>query len=354
MCRQERLIDGLSSGRLTLERLTLTGGSPNGDGGAIRGGAVSLVRVTVTQNGGIKGGGIAAATLDADELTVTYNRAGINAEGGGIWVSGDAVLRNSNISSNSGAARGGGIRANGKVTLIDTRIMENEVRLGLPLSGPPLTPAQATVSGGGILADAVETDRVTIAKNSSCTFAASGGRDAELPGAVGAAISARTAKLTNTTLSENDANDCLSPAKISAGSVLALSESLSLDHVTLSNSALFDQTHDLVHAPDLTIRRSVLFGRGLRLCDSPTNKASSYSLFTDSSCGLSGSGNALLPQDFRFGDLEENGAAVPTLGAVSALIDQIPLNQCPVKVDARGTPRPQGSACDIGAVEAIP
>jgi hypothetical protein len=35
------------------------------------------------------------------------------------------------------------------------------------------------------------------------------------------------------------------------------------------------------------------------------------------------------------------------------LVDKVPSSACPVRVDARGTARPQGSGCDIGAVEAV-
>lgn len=41
---------------------------------------------------------------------------------------------------------------------------------------------------------------------------------------------------------------------------------------------------------------------------------------------------------------------LPRLG--SALLDAVPLAQCPIAFDQRGIARPQGSACDIGSVEA--
>jgi hypothetical protein len=37
--------------------------------------------------------------------------------------------------------------------------------------------------------------------------------------------------------------------------------------------------------------------------------------------------------------------------ADSALIDSIPALDCPTTSDARGVTRPQGAACDAGAVE---
>ena len=53
------------------------------------------------------------------------------------------------------------------------------------------------------------------------------------------------------------------------------------------------------------------------------------------------------------GPLAANGGPVQTRapGAGSTLVDVIPPAECAVPVDARGVARPQGPACDIGAVE---
>ncbi|HEY6555688.1 MAG TPA: choice-of-anchor Q domain-containing protein [Polyangiaceae bacterium] len=52
----------------------------------------------------------------------------------------------------------------------------------------------------------------------------------------------------------------------------------------------------------------------------------------------------------------DNGGPVRTRApfAVSPLIDKIPAGACTIATDARGIKRPQGSACDIGAVELVP
>lgn len=80
-------------------------------------------------------------------------------------------------------------------------------------------------------------------------------------------------------------------------------------------------------------------------------------------CGL----NPLIDQvsvpsgDVALGPLQNNGG--PTLTQVpagDAAIDQIPVEDCldadgePLTTDQRGVDRPQGSLCDVGAVEIVP
>jgi len=54
--------------------------------------------------------------------------------------------------------------------------------------------------------------------------------------------------------------------------------------------------------------------------------------------------------------LASNGGPTPThaLTGGSPALDQIPASACSVTTDQRGVSRPQGSACDIGAFEAVP
>jgi hypothetical protein len=90
--------------------------------------------------------------------------------------------------------------------------------------------------------------------------------------------------------------------------------------------------------------------------------ASSYSYSTDTSCSLpAGQGNTQNGADTNLGALAHNGGPTDTrlLTAGSALRDVVPADECdavavlptPVTTDQRGMARPQGAACDIGAVE---
>ncbi len=57
--------------------------------------------------------------------------------------------------------------------------------------------------------------------------------------------------------------------------------------------------------------------------------------------------------DLNLGPLQDNGGPSEThaLGAGSVAIDVIPADMCEVDEDQRGIERPQGGACDVGAVE---
>ncbi|HMJ13210.1 MAG TPA: choice-of-anchor Q domain-containing protein, partial [Polyangiaceae bacterium] len=83
---------------------------------------------------------------------------------------------------------------------------------------------------------------------------------------------------------------------------------------------------------------------------------SQYNWLSDTSCALSGTGDHEGAGALLLGPLADNGGFVPTRApaAGSVLIDQIPSAACPTVSDARGIARPQGVACDIGAVEVVP
>ncbi|HMJ12659.1 MAG TPA: choice-of-anchor Q domain-containing protein, partial [Polyangiaceae bacterium] len=96
-------------------------------------------------------------------------------------------------------------------------------------------------------------------------------------------------------------------------------------------------------------------GAGYALCKNAAVE-SSYNSFSDASCALAGPGDQQGEAAFLLGPLASNGGAVPTRmpGLASVLVDRIPTSACMQKTDARGVPRPQAAACDVGAVEVEP
>jgi hypothetical protein len=58
-------------------------------------------------------------------------------------------------------------------------------------------------------------------------------------------------------------------------------------------------------------------------------------------------------EELNLGPLQDNGGPTMThaLGAGSVAIDVIPVDMCETDEDQRGVARPQGDACDVGAVE---
>lgn len=151
---------------------------------------------------------------------------------------------------------------------------------------------------------------------------------------------AESAALVNVTLTNN-------------GDVFDVPE-LELEHVTVAdNGRLF------FRAPSRwKSRASAVLGReGGALCaEAPAVISSSYSWFSDASCGLTGTGDQQGSGEFSLQVLADNGGSVQTraLVAGSVLVDRVPPAECSLAVDARGTPRPQGAGCDIGAFELLP
>jgi CSLREA domain-containing protein len=102
---------------------------------------------------------------------------------------------------------------------------------------------------------------------------------------------------------------------------------------------------------------------GLDVCDAPTidtDQSGGWNLVTDDSCGLDDVTD-LPSTDPLLGPVADNGGPTPTMlpGEGSPAIDAIAAGTVGVcdattPTDQRGVTRPQGPACDIGAVEVEP
>lgn len=114
-------------------------------------------------------------------------------------------------------------------------------------------------------------------------------------------------------------------------------------------------------ALSFALRNSIVRGS----CTTDSTLSATRSLFTDDgpfgSCGVSGGTNqtGIDPALINLGALQNNGGPTPTLlpGPGSIAVDAVPASECvgldglPLATDQRGVARPQGSACDVGAVE---
>ena len=188
----------------------------------------------------------------------------------------------------------------------------------------------------------------------------------------GAVASTGAVTLVNATLSGNRVTAAESTEYSGRGAAI-LAESVRLDQTTaLDNDgvAAFEPTAletaargpvPSLHAASLVTRRSVVIsGSGAAVCSPGTQVTSSadssYNWFADASCALSGAGDQQSTAGLSFAALADNGGLVhtrlPTAG--STLIDYVPVAACPTPTDARGVTRPQGLACDVGAVEVHP
>ena len=77
-----------------------------------------------------------------------------------------------------------------------------------------------------------------------------------------------------------------------------------------------------------------------------------HNVVADSSCGLGGTGDAVVAGALGLGALGDNGGLTPTMlpAATSPLAGQVPADAC-VDEDQRALARPIGPACEVGAVE---
>ena len=97
-------------------------------------------------------------------------------------------------------------------------------------------------------------------------------------------------------------------------------------YVTLSSTLL--TVGGIVYAPELTTHRSAVSAPAICAAGTKVHE-SSYNAFSDTTCALLGTGDQQSVVDFRFGDLQDNGGAVPTLAPalLSPLVDKIPADR---------------------------
>lgn len=125
--------------------------------------------------------------------------------------------------------------------------------------------------------------------------------------------------------------------------------------IELYHATITGNVHNVDGPGDLHAHFSVLADAGTVSCGPGlTTATSSYTYSDDASCELSGAGDAEgIGIESSLGPLADNGG--PTLtrlpNAGGVLVDRLPLVDCVNIDDQRGVARPQGGACDLGAVE---
>ncbi|MBP7689829.1 MAG: hypothetical protein KA765_18070 [Thermoflexales bacterium] len=120
-----------TSGDLTLNQATLSGGYTIWGGGIHTGGTLTVQNSTITGNYAISRGGgiyINQGTATVQNSTLSSNTAG---NGGGVFNSGSTLLvSNSTLSGNEAVGRGGGIASSGTVTVNNSTITNNSAVSG--------------------------------------------------------------------------------------------------------------------------------------------------------------------------------------------------------------------------------
>lgn len=360
------IIDGLLSDRIfdihsvgpvpvvvTIGEMTIRRGySGAEDGGAIRNaGHLSTIQMVVMDSiSELRGGGVAGvgtASFDIKTTNIIGNRAGsrdcavLGRGGGGLFIASTAsphvVVTEAAISSNASCTHGGGILADGAIRLTDVAVRTNSA-------------TSSGSRGGGIYANVIELERVSLDSNRSWS---------------GGGLHFRgEARILNSTISGNSA--------VTGGGGISSFGWLNLRHVTMANNTSSDPLNPsggLVHRggykgfPLPIIVNSILADNPLgncRILDTGgaviplSSSNSARNLDTDNSCGFSTVGpNAtivLVPANLAPLVFSGGQGRTHLLLAGSPARDSANAASCPQK-DQRLVNRPIGAGCDMGSTE---
>lgn len=369
-----KIIDANTLGQtLELRWITVTGGLDSVEGGGIRSrGWLTLSNSEVIGNAtsrNLGGGGIyvydGGTLTDSEVSGNSVDVPGSSGGGGGVATYGNLTVTRSRIADNAVSSlnsSGGGLEVQGNLTLVDSRIENNsvaaggiggggvEVRGDLLARGSVISGNSANGIGGGIYCyGAVQLTGSTVFGNTNR--------------ADGAGIWARTASLSNSTVSGNLTETARTSGLYASGSGTAPEAFV----VTLVNSTVAGNRSNadpLLHLRgieigtqgngQLALHSSLVYG------NSGTDVFSQNPLATSGSHNLVGSAeNVTLPAgtlrcDPHLLPLASNGGLTPThaLAGDSCAIDA-GNNTAALAFDQRGEgyPRVVGAAADIGAFE---
>jgi hypothetical protein len=266
-----------------------------------------------------------AGSGELDLRNVTIDGGGV---GSGISDTGDGLVSLTNsVLTGGGAGLGCGVDAD-TVTFTDSTISDNHCETVGVVNSVTATLIGTTVTGNS------STDR---------------------SGAIGAA----TATLINSTVTGNVANgDAEGQFGGTGGGVYAYTVTLVYSTVVGNTAA---RAANVAAYTSLTSFGSVVSGPiDSTNCGGPgTFTSNGYNFSDDASCNFTGTGDRQDAGSPGLGALGANGGPTLTMlpQAGSPLLDAIPVDSCQadgaagITTDQRGVTRPQGTGCDIGAVE---
>ncbi|MEZ5944735.1 MAG: choice-of-anchor Q domain-containing protein [Planctomycetaceae bacterium] len=397
---RDRVFDVSATGSLTLENLTVTGGSVLGDGGGIRNaGGLSLLNVTVTDNfatfagGGIQSSGVATIVDSTIEGNSTYRR------GGGISAAGDLTINRSVLRGNSvfpasavlggpDASYGGAIDFSGANLSVDRSLISANVVVGgtgenYSSINDDYTDPGYLGSGGGlsIHGGTATISNTTISGNTAT--GGLGGRTTNQVGGVDHLIGGDGGHGSGGAIHVDGGNVILDSLTVIGNNAAAgLGRQIIVDGVvTDEGSAGTSGTGGVeVVGGSVSLRNSVLAGNGSDSAQNSftafetkeirgtiTSLGNNFISVASPAVGFSAASNdqfgvvtnfdpavgddiASYALDPMLGELADNGGPTFTYAPIpgSPLIDAGATTQT---LDQRGRPRPIGFADDIGAVE---
>ncbi len=165
--------------------------------------------------------------------------------------------------------------------------------------------------------------------------------------------------ISNSTFSGNTATGT-DPNDYTGGGAIHSAGPASVANSTFSanSAATAGADFQIANGATVTLKSTILGSSGGSSCsvyDTGTFLDAGYNISSDATCGLSIFSNSQPSTNPLLGALENNGGPTQTMLPGPPAIDKIPSgsNGCgtTVATDQRGIARPQGSNCDIGAVE---
>ncbi len=378
---------------IALQGVTITGGSVEGPGGGLfmdSDSPITLGDVTFAGNESLDGGGIATfGDVSMTGSTFTDNHVLGNGDGGGLKVFSDVAvvtIDGSTFSGNSadgwgGAFEqesgdiGGGATGVFELTVTNSAIVGNTANSdgagGLDTEDDAtITIDHSTVSGNsGGLAGGVGsfTENTTFSANGS-TFSGNTSSSAgsavlgsgtytfvnstitgNTEGAFGAVTVDGALSLVHVTMTNNTSLGELEPDALSSRGLGALAEDDDAANIVTDSLTSADS---VVAQPLGAVNCAA--GEPQMAAAAVSSTDGGYNFSDDTSCGfVAPTSSQTTPNDPVLGALANNGGPTQTLLplAGSPLLDAIPTAVCGANVDQRGVTRPQGTGCDIGAVE---
>ena len=315
-----RLLSSIELVNITLQDLTLRNGS-YGEGGAlyVQQGTITIFESTFEDNQALFGSG-GALWVRQGSITITDSVFQNNTaydKGGAIWVgTGEISVIHSEFAANNAAIGGGIYAGESTVTIINSVFTENTAHVSSARS-----PLYRDGNGGGAVF--AENQGVSITNSTfSNNVAVVGNNQGIISVGQGGGVHAVTGIITilSSTFTGNTA--------YSGGAVFAR------DGVIRAGQSIFAENHADEQGSDIPVDNHF--------------KSEGYNLIGDDGGGRL----AIVPTDLvnidpGFTEASDN----VELSADSPARDAIPPVLCATVQDQRGTQRPQGAGCDIGAVE---
>ncbi|MFL5797641.1 MAG: choice-of-anchor Q domain-containing protein [Actinomycetota bacterium] len=323
-----------------------------------------------------------AADLESGPVTLSGSRversrvdatsAGdASAGGGGVLISEHATLSGTTVSDNVvdaqagssiATASGGGALVEGGMSLVRSTVFDNVVETYSPGS-------HASSTGGGVdLQGPLAMSRSTVAGN----FASSRSDDPASTGqAVGGGLllaGSGDDSIVNSTVSDNDVSSVAANIDKRGAGIDFEATSLAVTSSTISgNGAIAGPTAGNggginVVGGTVTLKGTLLGRNQADVgpdCHGAVISLGHNLIQHTVGCSITPKSTDIVGKDPRLGGpgglgvLQNNGGPTLTIAptVTSPAIDAIAKTACPTTIDQRGVKRPQGTRCDIGAVE---